>query len=75
MEMLGYNEMVVLYESHVGSLEVRTLTFPKTFNLKQLSTAAALIGFIFFGGFTAVVATTLARPGQGELAPQEIPLP
>ncbi|MDB9312424.1 hypothetical protein PN462_04850 [Spirulina sp. CS-785/01] len=73
METLGYTEMAVTYEEVVGPLELRPLSIRQLnlskLNLKRITTAAAIIGFIFFGGFTAVVASSLSRdvtPSQPE---------
>ncbi|NEO25655.1 MAG: hypothetical protein F6K03_01840, partial [Kamptonema sp. SIO4C4] len=60
METLGYTEMAFAYEKAVGPLELHLLSVRKL-NLKRITTAAAIIGFIFFGGFTAVVASSLSR--------------
>lgn len=61
METLGYTEMAIAYENTVGPMELRPLSFSRKINFRRVTTAAAIIGFIFFGGFTTVVASTLSR--------------
>lgn len=72
MEVLGYTQMAVSYEETVGPLGIRSIALPRRVNLKQLGSAAAIVGFLLFGGVTAMVASTLTRTN---VAPthQEVP--
>ncbi|MGB0564814.1 MAG: hypothetical protein ACPGVO_23910 [Spirulinaceae cyanobacterium] len=62
METLGYTHMALVYEEAVGPLHLQRPALNYQVNLRRVSSAAAIIGLVILGGFTALVGNALTRP-------------
>ncbi|NEO84827.1 MAG: hypothetical protein F6J87_11320 [Spirulina sp. SIO3F2] len=54
--------MALSYEEAVGPLHLQPSAMQYQVNLRRISSAAAVIGLIILGGFTALVSSAIVKP-------------
>lgn len=62
MEALGYTQMALVYEEAVGPSHLHAPTRQYRVNLRRVSSAAAVIGFVILGGFVTLVGNAITQP-------------